>query len=118
MSVYKWPPQSESSFRRKPESRVPGENRDPVFEMVPDFRRDNVWMPDQVRHDGKGLSMSDLSANILPALLHLRQTVPEALLLPDQRFNGKEHHYHSGRQKEYRYRALHKDGIPSIRHAK
>jgi len=33
------------SFRRKPESRVPGENRDPVFEMVPDFRRDDVWMP-------------------------------------------------------------------------
>jgi hypothetical protein len=21
--------------------------------MVPDFRRDDVWMPDQVRHDGK-----------------------------------------------------------------
>jgi len=41
-----------SSFRRKRESRVPGENRDPVFEMVPDFRRDDVWMPDQVRHDG------------------------------------------------------------------
>ena len=50
------------SFRRKPESRVPGENRDPVFDMVPDFRpaphgvqgfrRDDVWMPDQVRHDG------------------------------------------------------------------
>jgi hypothetical protein len=40
------------SFRRKPESRVPGENRDPIFEMVPDFRRDDVWMPDQVRHDG------------------------------------------------------------------
>jgi len=34
-----------SSFRRKPESRVPGENRDPVFEMVPDFRRDDVWTP-------------------------------------------------------------------------
>jgi len=43
-----------SSFRRKPESRVPGENRDPVYEMVPDFRRDDVWMPDQVRHDEKG----------------------------------------------------------------
>jgi len=42
------------SFRRKPESRVPGENRDPVFDMVPDFRRDDVWMPDQVRHDGIG----------------------------------------------------------------
>jgi len=28
-----------------PESRVPGENRDPVFEMVPDFRRDDVWTP-------------------------------------------------------------------------
>jgi len=38
-------PQSESSFRRKPESRVPGENRDPVFELVPDFRRDDVWTP-------------------------------------------------------------------------
>jgi hypothetical protein len=30
---------------RKPESRVPGENRDPVLEMVPDFRRDDVWTP-------------------------------------------------------------------------
>ena len=28
-----------------PESRVPGENRDPVLEMVPDFRRDDVWTP-------------------------------------------------------------------------
>jgi hypothetical protein len=35
----------------QPESRVPGENRDPVFEMVPDFRRDGLWMPDRVRHD-------------------------------------------------------------------
>jgi len=41
-----------SSFRATPaetggdpESRVPGENRDPVFEMVPDFRRDDVWIP-------------------------------------------------------------------------
>ncbi len=42
-----------ASFRRKPESRVPGENRDTAFEMVPDFRGDEVWMPDQVRHDGK-----------------------------------------------------------------
>jgi hypothetical protein len=31
-----------SSPGQAPESRVPGENRDPVFEMVPDFRRDNV----------------------------------------------------------------------------
>jgi len=45
VSLYKLPLQSESSFRRKPESRVPGENRDLVFEMVPDFRRDDVWMP-------------------------------------------------------------------------
>jgi len=41
----------------KPESRVPGENRDPVFKMVPDFRRDGVSMPDQVRQDGKRLFM-------------------------------------------------------------
>jgi hypothetical protein len=27
------------------ESRVPGENRDPVFGMVPDFRRGDVWIP-------------------------------------------------------------------------
>ena len=33
------------SFRGKPESRVPGENRDPVFGMVPDFREDDVWTP-------------------------------------------------------------------------
>src|SRR4030042_7192041 len=53
VSVYKLPSQSELSFRRnlsrtlirEPESRVPGENRDPVFDMVPDFRRDDVWMP-------------------------------------------------------------------------
>jgi hypothetical protein len=29
----------------QPESRVPGENRDPVFKMVPDFRRDDAWTP-------------------------------------------------------------------------
>ena len=34
-----------ASFRRKPESRIPGENRDPVFKMVPGFRRDDVWTP-------------------------------------------------------------------------
>jgi hypothetical protein len=28
----------------QPESRVPGENWDPLVEMVPDFRRDDVWM--------------------------------------------------------------------------
>ncbi len=60
----------------QPESRVPGENRDPVFEMVPDprivvrgrFRRDDVWMPpyhstgqaSQVRHDGKGAFINRL----------------------------------------------------------
>ncbi len=33
------------SFLRKQESRVPGENRDLVFEMVPDFRRDDIWTP-------------------------------------------------------------------------
>jgi hypothetical protein len=27
------------------ESRVLGENRDPAFKMVPDFRRDDVWTP-------------------------------------------------------------------------
>ena len=31
-----------SSPGQAPESRVPGENRDPVLEMVPDFRRDDV----------------------------------------------------------------------------
>jgi hypothetical protein len=34
-------------------SRHSGESRNPVLEMVPDFRLDDVWMPDQVRHDGK-----------------------------------------------------------------
>jgi hypothetical protein len=34
-----------SAHRRKPESRVPGENRDPVLGMVPNFRRDDVWTP-------------------------------------------------------------------------
>jgi hypothetical protein len=39
----------------QPESRIPGENQDPVTDMVPDFRpvyravqgfrRDGVWMP-------------------------------------------------------------------------
>jgi hypothetical protein len=29
----------------QPESRVPGENRDPGFEMVPDFRRNDAWTP-------------------------------------------------------------------------
>jgi hypothetical protein len=27
------------------ESRIPGENRDPILKMVPDFRRDGVWIP-------------------------------------------------------------------------
>jgi hypothetical protein len=39
----KWSPVS--SFLRKQESRVPGENRDPVLDMVPDFRRDDAWIP-------------------------------------------------------------------------
>ncbi len=30
---------------RKRESRVPGENRDPVLKMVPGVRRDGAWMP-------------------------------------------------------------------------
>jgi hypothetical protein len=34
-------------------SRHSGENRNPVLDMVPDFRRDDAWMPDRVRHDGK-----------------------------------------------------------------
>ena len=54
----------------------------------------------QVRHDEKGQT-GYLSGNVLSALLHLRQAVPEALLLPDERFNGKENHCNSGRQKEY-----------------
>jgi hypothetical protein len=28
--------------------------------MVPDFCRDDVWMPDQVRHDGKGVFINKL----------------------------------------------------------
>jgi hypothetical protein len=51
----------------QPESRVPGENRDPFFEMVPDFGRDDAWMPPyqskgqalQVRHDGKRYLSTD-----------------------------------------------------------
>ena len=35
----------ESYFLTKPESRVPGENRNPVSRMAPDFRRDDVWTP-------------------------------------------------------------------------
>ena len=31
--------------RQGGESRVPGEKRDPVLEMVPDFRRVDVWAP-------------------------------------------------------------------------
>jgi len=37
VSVYKLSLQSESSFRQKPESKVPGENRDQVLEMVPEW---------------------------------------------------------------------------------
>jgi hypothetical protein len=43
----------------QPESRVPGESRDPVFTLVPDFHRDDVWMPDQVRHDNISAFMED-----------------------------------------------------------
>jgi hypothetical protein len=39
---------SKMSFLRKQESRVPGENRDPVFKIVPGFRRDDVWIPGRV----------------------------------------------------------------------
>jgi hypothetical protein len=39
------PANPESGPGQAPESRVPGENRDPVFEMAPDFRRDDVWTP-------------------------------------------------------------------------
>jgi hypothetical protein len=39
------PAKAGSGPGQAPESRVPGENRDPVFEMVPDFRRDDVWTP-------------------------------------------------------------------------
>ena len=35
----------ESYFLTKPESRVPGENRDPMSKMAPGFRRDDVWPP-------------------------------------------------------------------------
>ncbi len=37
----------EVSFRRKPESRIPGENRDPVSKMAPDFRRDRLQPGDR-----------------------------------------------------------------------
>jgi len=37
----------------QPESRVSGGNRNPVYKLVPDFHRDDAWMPDQVRHDKK-----------------------------------------------------------------
>jgi len=34
------------SIRRKPESRVPDENRDPVYEIVPPGEPgDEIWMP-------------------------------------------------------------------------
>jgi hypothetical protein len=29
----------------QPESRVPGENREPVFKIVPGVRRDDAWTP-------------------------------------------------------------------------
>ncbi len=34
-----------SSHRWKPVSRIPGENREPVFKMVPGVRRDYDWIP-------------------------------------------------------------------------
>jgi hypothetical protein len=43
-----------------PESSIPGENREPVLAMVPDFRRDDVWMPPyQVRGRLLKSSMTD-----------------------------------------------------------
>ncbi len=33
---------------RKQESRIPGENRDPVFKIVPGFLQDDVWIPGRV----------------------------------------------------------------------
>jgi hypothetical protein len=40
-----------SSPRWKPGSRVPGKNRDPVFNMAPGVRRDYDWIPAGVYPD-------------------------------------------------------------------
>jgi len=32
-------------FRRKPESRLLGQNPDPAFDIAPGFRRDDAWAP-------------------------------------------------------------------------
>ena len=46
--------------------------------MVPDFRRDDVWMPDQVRHDGKGWLKIDTNCSLL--ILHCSLPWPFSLL--------------------------------------
>ena len=39
------PFRAQVAFLWKQKSRVPGENRDPVFDVVLDFRRDDAWTP-------------------------------------------------------------------------
>jgi len=56
---------------RKQESRVPGENRDPVFEMVPDFRRDDAWTPAPAR-TRSGVRRGDGDSELFRILLFLR----------------------------------------------
>ncbi len=48
--------------------------------MVPDFRRDDVWMPDQVRHDEKGI----LDYNGEGGKSKADQKITQDLLAPDR----------------------------------
>ena len=67
----------------QPESRVPGENRDPVFEMVPDFHRgrrldapvSSTGLAPQVRHDGKGIFVDWHYLTISHAVKSVRQNL-------------------------------------------
>ncbi len=44
--LFDWiPAPAPDPIRGSSESRVPGENRDPVSRMAPGFRRDDVWTP-------------------------------------------------------------------------
>ncbi|MDP2971980.1 MAG: hypothetical protein Q8P64_22635, partial [Deltaproteobacteria bacterium] len=73
----------------KPESRVPGENRDPVFEMVPDFRRDDVWMPPyQVR--GRLLKSGMTENAVYGQTLNTNLSKPPSLVKTIARIPGSD----------------------------
>ena len=69
--------------------------------MVPDFRRDDVWMPDQVRHDGRCVCGQTLNSpegvitgfnGLIQILLRMGQRNEPGLELGRRKINTLLHH--------------------------